>query len=164
MKVVESAPDEEQLALIDGAVAEAAPLLQIDLDQHSAAEIIAKVNEAIVALALGQPTPMAGNEDAPVLLGALWGSQLKRQFNWYWADVVVDDEFPEVAIISPQRELIAFPFSFVGVCIERQCICTIALAFNMLLAGTVPLEPGAYYNLMLDVHHIIPPYELPDSE
>ena len=43
-----------------------------------------------------------------------------RQFQWYWADVVIDDEFNEVAMISRNQEMIIFPFSFTAGCIAKQ--------------------------------------------
>ena len=81
-------------------------------------------------------------------------------------DVVIDDEFNEVAMISPNQEMIIFPFSFTAACIEKQCICTILLAFNMLLEndGIGEISPATYENIMLNIHHIVPPYTLePDG-
>ncbi len=85
---------------------------------------------------------------------------MARRFKWYWADVVIDDEFEEVAMISPNQEMIIFPLSFTAACIERKCICTILLAFNMLLENDRigEISPGTYENIMLNIHHIVPPY------
>jgi len=127
---------------------------------------MAKVNDAIVDLVFEKNTPVSKDENPDLLLGALWGTQMARQFRWYWADVVVDDQFNEVAVISPNQEMIIFPLSFVSAIIHKQCICTVMLAFNMLLEddriGTI--HPGAYENIMLDIHHIIPPYTLNEDE
>jgi hypothetical protein len=125
-----------------------------------------KVNESIVDLIFERPTPLSESENVELLLGALWGAQMSRQFQWYWADVVIDDEFNEVAMISPNREMIIFPFSFTAACIEKQCICTILLAFNMLLAkdGMGEISPGTYENIMLNIHHIVPPYTLEPND
>lgn len=166
MKVYESPPDAERLRLIEAVAGDAATLLDIDLQADLPKAIMAKVNEAIVDLVFARPTPVSEDENPHLLLGSLWGAQMARQFQWYWADVVIDDEFNDVAMISPHQEMIIFPFSFAAACIEKQCICTILLAFNMLLEndriGEIP--PATYENIMLNIHHIVPPYTLePDS-
>lgn len=166
MKVHESPPDQERLRLIEAVAGDAAALLDIDLQADSPETIMAKVNEAIIDLVFERPTPISEDENPNLLLGSLWGAQMARQFQWYWADAVIDDKFNEVAMISPNQEMIIFPFSFTAACIEKQCICTILLAFNMLLEndriGEIP--PRTYENIMLHIRHIVPPYTLePDG-
>lgn len=162
MKVIESPPNQERLQLIEAVIGDAAALLNINLQSDSPVSIMKKVNEAVVDLVFNRPTPVSEDEEPHLLLGSLWGAQMARQFEWYWADVVIDDQFNEVAMISPNQEMIIFPFSFTAACIEKQCICTILLAFNMLLEnnrlGEIP--PATYQNIMLNIHHIIPPYTL----
>lgn len=162
MKVEESTPDAERLELINAVIKEAGALLGVDPANDPPQQIMEKVNDAIVALALGTETPMSQEEDAHLLLGSLWGAQMARQFRWYWANVVIDDTYNEVAMIAPNREMIVFPFSFVEACINKLCISTVLLAFNMLLENdrSGEIEPGTYENIMLDIHHIIPPYTL----
>jgi hypothetical protein len=165
MKVQESPPDQERLRLIEAVAGDAATLLSIDLNADSPESIMAKVNEAVVDLVFKRPTPVADDENPDLLLGALWGAQMARRFNWYWADVVIDDQFDEVALISPNQEMIIFPFSFTAACIAGQCICTILLAFNMLLENDQvgQIAPGTYENIMLNIHHIVPPYLLDEE-
>jgi hypothetical protein len=165
MKVTETPPDNERLALLSAVTNDAAELLGIDLEADSPQSVMKKVNEAIVALVFGKPTPVAEDENPDLVLGCLWGAQMARQFNWYWADVVIDDSFNEVAMISPSQEMIIFPLSFVGACIQKQCICTVLLAFNMLLENDRigEITPGSYENIMLSIHHIVPPYTLETS-
>ena len=162
MKVQESPPDHERLGLIEAVVGDAAALLDVDLKADSSQAIMQKVNDAVVDMVFDRPTPVSDDENPHLLLGALWGAQMARQFRWYWADVVIDDEFNEVAMISPNQEMIIFPFSFTAACISKQCICTLLLAFNMWLEndriGEIP--PGTYENIMLMIHHIVPPYLL----
>ncbi len=87
---------------------------------------------------------------------------MARQFHWYWSDVVIDDDQNEIAVVSPNREMIIFPFSFVAACVNKQCISTVLLSFNMLLDNDRigEIEPGTYENIMLNIHHIVPPYML----
>jgi hypothetical protein len=165
MKVTESPPDEERRSLFGAVANDGATLLKIDLEGDLSRSIMAKVNEAIVAMAFGESTPVSEDENPDLLLGCLWGEQMTRQFNWYWADVVIDDSLNEIALISPNQEMIIFPLSFVGACIQRHCICTVLLAFNMLLENDRigEIEPGSYENIMLTIHHIVPPYTLETS-
>lgn len=165
MKVHESPPDAERLRLLNAVAEDAATLLGVDLHSDTPQSIIAKVNDSIVDLVFDRETPAADDENPDLLLGALWGAQLERQFGWYWADVVIDDQFNEVAMISPKQEMIIFPLAFTGAIIAKQCICTVALSFNMLLendqTGTIP--PRSYENIMLQIHHIVPPYTLEED-
>lgn len=166
MQVEESAPDQERLDLIAAVVGDAVALLGVNPEQDSPQAIMQKVNDAVVDLVFDRPTPVSDDENPHLVLGALWGAQMARQFNWYWADVTIDGQFQEVAMISPNQEMIIFPFSFTSACIEKQCICTLLLAFNMLLdnnrLGEIP--PGTYENIMLSIHHIVPPYVLEPDE
>lgn len=163
MKIFETPLDQRQIRLIEAvAGGRAAALLDIDRQADSPYSIMVKVNEAIVDLVFERPTLIPESENPIILLASLWGEQMARQFQWYWAEVVIDNEFKEVAMISPNREMIIFPFSFVEACINKQCICTILLAFNMLLEddrlGGIPA--ATYENIMLSIHHIVPPYTL----
>ncbi|HBH51937.1 MAG TPA: hypothetical protein DDY91_08605 [Planctomycetaceae bacterium] len=162
MKVQETPPDQKRLDLIQAVIVDAASLLDVDLKRDSPQAIMQKVNDAVVDLVFERPSPVSEDENPHLVLGALWGAQMARQFHWYWADVVIDEEFKEVAMISPNQEMIIFPFSFTAACIDKQCICTILLAFNMLLENDRigEISPGTYENIMLMVHHIVPPYEL----
>ena len=162
MKIVESAPDKERMTLINAVANDAATLLSIDIASDAPQSIVSKINDAIVDFVFDKDMPFSEDENPDLLLGALWGVQMVRQFNWYWADVVVDDQFDEVAIISPHQEMIIFPLSFTSAIINKQCVCTVLLAFNMLLEDdrTDTIPPGAYENVMLNIHHIVPPYTL----
>ena len=157
MKITESTPDEERMSLIRAVANDAAKLLRLDCDADTPQSIVSKVNDAIVDLVFGRTTPVSDDENPDLLLGALWGSQMARQFKWYWANVTVDDTFDEVAMISPNQEMIIFPLSFTSAILQKQCICTVLLAFNMLLeddrTGTMP--QGTYENIMLNIHHIV---------
>lgn len=166
MKIVESQPDEERMSLINAVADEAAALLSVNGESDSPQSIVSKIYDTTVDLVFGKQTPVSEDENPHLLLGALWGRQMERQFDWYWADVIIDDQFDEVAMIAPNQEMIIFPLSFTAAIIDRQCICTIMLAFNMLLEGTQfeEIPAGAYENIMLNIHHLIPPYTLEEPE
>ena len=150
------------MGLIDAVARDAAQYLGLSLKVNTPLEIIEKVNAIITNLVLDQPIDIPEGEEPDLLLGCLWGAQMQREFNWYWADVVIDNDVKEIAIVSPQQEMIIFPLSFVGACIQKQCICTVLLAFNMLMKkeGFDELKPSEYENIMLNIHHIVPPYSL----
>ncbi len=162
MDIKETPPSDERQGLINAVVRDAAQFLGVDNQKHTPKEIITTINQTIEDLVFARETPIPTGENSDLLLGALWGAQLQRQFNWYWADVMINDEIPEVALISPKQEMIIFPFSFVGACINKQCISTVELAFNMLLENKQlqTLPQGGYENIMLGIHHVIPPYTL----
>jgi len=162
MKVSESLPDQKRQSLIQSVIEDAAELLEVNLSEDLPVEIMKKVNDAILAIIFDKPTPITKEDNPDLMLGSLWGAQMARQFNWYWADVLLDDSIKELAMISPNKEMIIFPFSFVGACLDKQCISTVLLAFNMLLENDRigEIEPGTYENIMLNIHHIVPPYDL----
>lgn len=161
MIITETEPDSGRRELLAAVAGDAADLLGIGPGSNSPQAVMQLVDTAIVDLVFGRPTPVAEDENPDLLLGCLWGEQLVRQFDWYWTDVVVDNEFNEVAVIAPQQEMIVFPLSFAAACIHKQCVCTVLLAFNMLLEGRLDdASPGSYTNIMLSIHHIVPPYRL----
>lgn len=166
MNIVELEQTQERKELIDAVTHDAAQILDVDLENDPPQEIMKMVNETITNLVLNKPNPLNDHENKDLLLACLWGSQMQRHFNWYWADVTIDQNIKEVAMISPKQEMIIFPFSFVSACINKKCICTVLLFFNMLNKHSDfdQLEEGEYYNVMLDIHHIIPPYTLEPAD
>jgi len=106
------------------------------------------------------PAETLSEEDAPLVLGSLWGQQLVAQFGWQWAFVTFHDHGDSVApgVLSPDRSLAVYPIHFLVGCLQDSNVdCTVALAFNMLAAGKIgKLKPREYFNLMDGVHRIIP--------
>ncbi len=99
------------------------------------------------------------NERA-IPIGALWGMQMVRQFQWEWTLVEEDDEdaSKSVAVFDKRRSLGIYPFDYLFGCLENKAYPTILLAFNMLMAGSINTGPErAYENLMDGVQHIVPP-------
>jgi hypothetical protein len=60
--------------------------------------------------------------------------------------------------VSLDRSLVVYPIHFITGALEDSRVdATIALAFNMLEAGTVGKQkPKGYLNLMTGVHRIVP--------
>ena len=78
MHIAESPPNQERQELIDGVTGDAAAMLGVDLGSDSPQQIVTKVNDAIVALVFGKPTPVAGlvlytkrPSVAPPVMGAM---------------------------------------------------------------------------------------------
>lgn len=166
MKVLELNPNTERQELIQNVASDAAEILGVKRSSATPREVMEIIDKTVVDIVFNRPTNIPVDEEQDLLLGALWGVQLERQFDWYWTDVVLDDHINEVAVISPNQEMIIFPFSFVAACINKHCICTLLLSFNMLMENRDinNLPPGEYQNIMLGIHHLIPPYTLePDG-
>ena len=165
MNIQENGQDKERMGLIAGAAQDTARALGIDLDNYTHESVVSKIDSTIVDLVFDRETPVSSDKDCDLGLAALWGTQLVKGQDWYWADVVVNNEFNEVAVISPDKSMIIFPFAFVRGCIGRQCVCTISLCFNMLTDGSAfaQLPSGGYENILLHIRHVIPPYTLEPS-
>ena len=162
MKVIESPPSKERLQLLQAVAEDAAEILNVDIKNGNSKNIVEKINEVIINIIFEESNPIPKDEEPHLLLGCLWGEQMAKQFGWYWADVEIDEKFNEIAMISENQEMIIFPLSFVEVCLNKQCISTVALAFNMLLEDDRKgvFDRGSYENIMQSIHHFIPPYTL----
>ncbi len=107
--------------------------------------------------------PAAGvldGEDAPFALGSLWAEQLIRKLRWEWANIIFHDHgnSKAPAILSPDRALAIYPIHFlIGALKNPGVDVTIALAFNMLVAGKFgKVAPKSYLNVMESVRRIVP--------
>ncbi len=160
-QVSESTPDPERQELIDAVTRDAASYLGLDLVQATPGECVAAVNEAVTKLVFGEAVPFPEDEEPHLLLGCLWGAQMVREFQWEWVNIRAGD-IGDVAVASPSRDMVIFPFTFVQACIQKRRICTVELSFNMLLErkGEVIFHPAAYEDMMGHIHHIVPPYTL----
>jgi len=161
----ESPPNAERQELIASVTRDAATYLGMDLERHSAKQIVTEVNDVIMELVFSEATPIPDSEQPDILLGCLWGSQMVRELGWSWANLQFED-YTEVAVVSPSRDMAIYPFTFVGRCIAKQCICTVALSFNMLVQRRTEqvYPPGTYEDVMELIHHIVPPYTLTPAE
>lgn len=101
-------------------------------------------------------------DDAPLIIGSLWGEAIVSRFKWQWAMVNFHDHNNAVApaVLSPDRSLAIYPLHFLLGCFNDPHVdVTILLSYNMLKAGSLDgmkLKPGSYYNLMDSVHRIVP--------
>ncbi len=89
-------------------------------------------------------------------LGALWGQQLAKAFDWTW--VCLEGAGNLYAVVSKDRALVINPVYFIKSCLEMpELDCTIMLAFNMLQeAGFDEIDEKSYENVMEGVHRVIP--------
>ena len=124
------------------------------------------VIEAIDAFVYGwqkgkKPAPdVLAQEDAPEIMGSLWGTQLVARFKWEWTGIVFHDhgDSSAIGVAAPDRSLIVYPFHFVFGCLQNPNVdCTIALSYNVMNDGMLPTQPPkGYLNLMDHVHRIVP--------
>lgn len=97
--------------------------------------------------------------DRAMPLGALWGTQLVRQYGWEW--IIVDDDEDDssgVGVFDRQRSMGLYPFGYIFGCLEAQACPTILLAWNMLVEGALPdFDSRSYTDIMSGIRHIVPP-------
>jgi hypothetical protein len=162
--ITESPTDTERSQLISSVTQDAAKYLNLDLEQNTPIEIIKAVNEAITKTVFGESVPIPENEEQDLILGCLWGAQMVRELQWSWADIHVGNSL-DIAVVSPSRDMAIYPFTFVADCIGKRRICTVELAFNMLIErkDAPVFTPGTYENVMMHVKHIVPPYALEEK-
>lgn len=95
--------------------------------------------------------------DVALEVGAVWGEQFIRRFDWQWLSVR-HAKGDDLAVASPDRSLVVYPARFVRACLREPDIdCTAMLAFNMLAAGNISaMSAGRFQDLMLGVRRVIP--------
>lgn len=97
--------------------------------------------------------------DKALMMSAFWGEALIERFGWHWALLELEeDEDPQVAVISPDASLSVLPMLFIMHCFQdTDTDCTVALSYNMLLAGKLPsgVNPGDYVSLTTRVGRIV---------
>src|SRR5262245_22757084 len=88
-------------------------------------------------------------EQARLIFGSLWGEQLCKRFGWEWAQVNFGDESVAFGVVSPERSLVIYPLDFMLGCMQDPGVdVTVALSFNMLVAGRVPkMKRRSYTNV-----------------
>jgi hypothetical protein len=157
----ESPPEPERARLIGTVTKEAAVYLGVDPVTGSPARIVELVDAAIVRIVLGEQSSIPESEEKDFVLGCLWGTQMVREFDWSWADMRAGDRL-DVAVVSPERDMAIYPFTFIADCIAKRRVCTVALSFNMLIArkGEIIFPVKSYESVMMHIRHIIPPYAL----
>lgn len=159
--LTENPTEPERARLIEAVTKDGAIHLGVDVANDSPAHIVKIINETIVKLVFGEVAPIPDSEQKDLVLGCLWGSQMVREFGWSWVDIHFKDAL-DVAVVSPARDMAIYPFRFVGECIAKRCVCTVALSFNMLLErkGETIFPANSYENVMKHIRHIVPPYTL----
>jgi hypothetical protein len=149
------------LASLQNCARDGMKLLQLDATAEPKA-IVAAVDDFVYKWQKNQrPAPEVLNaEDAPYIMGSLWGEQVVRQLGWEWAKIIFHDNKDTVAhgVFTPDRALAIYPIPFVLRAMRDPRVdATIALSFNMLVAGKIRnLKPGEYSNLMPTIGRIVP--------
>ena len=99
-------------------------------------------------------------DDAPLIMGSLWGEAIVSRFRWEWAMVTFHDHGNSIApaVVSPDRALAIYPLHFLTGCFEDSAVdATILLAYNMLKTGPIGnVAPSSYRDVMDGVHRIVP--------
>ncbi len=91
-------------------------------------------------------------DDAPLIIGSLWGEALVSRFKWEWAMLTFHDHNNVVApaVVAPDRSLAIFPLHYLLGCFTDAGVeVEILQAYNLLKAGAIgESKPGEYFNLM----------------
>jgi hypothetical protein len=160
MKVTEQTVDESIRRHLPGAAAEGAALVGVSCE-NDPLMIVEAINAFIAEPPKRKWFRKVDNwNDRAMPLGSLWGVQMQRQFGWEWINMIQHDhdDLQVLAIFDRHRTVGVYPFHYIFGCLENEVYPTILLAFNMLMAGTIPkFERGSYVNLMDGVQHIVPP-------
>jgi hypothetical protein len=157
----ENPPNLERIRLIKAVTNDAAGFLGVDPVNGSPDAIVQKIDATIVEMVFGRATSIPADEEPDLLLASLWGAQMVREFGWAWVDMQFDDGV-DAAVVSPERDMVIYPFTFVAECLAKRRICTVELSFNMLVGRKAEMvfPPKSYEDVMMHIHHIIPPYTL----
>ena len=122
--------------------------------------VIAAVDAFVREMQQGGQSTLAGDSQPEMALGALWGEQLVRGLGWLWTAVTFHgaDDITTVAVVSPDRALVIYPFHFIHGCLEHAAPVTILLAWEILTHdGRVPSLPAdSFENVMDHAHHPVP--------
>jgi hypothetical protein len=152
--------DEKTMGSIRGCAGDALAVLGLD-PSTAPASIVEAADAFAHRWQKGDRPPtdeVEDTEEARLFFGSLWGEQLCRQFGWEWARIEFSDKTAAFGVVSPDRSLAIFPLDFMLGCMQDPGVdVTVALSFNMLLAGSVPkMGPRSYTNVMAQVHRIVP--------
>lgn len=92
------------------------------------------------------PKPYGEPAQAAVVLGMLWGDEVRRAFGWDWVFLEDDRGRETWGVVSPDRSYACYPHLFIGgKLMNPNSDNTILLLFNMMGAGNLPASsPGRY--------------------
>ena len=142
-----------------GCIVHAFQELPIGDASQTPTELAAQVDHCVDEWQAGRrPDPEKSDAiDTALGLGAVWGDQLVKEFGWEWT-VVIDGGQELYAVAPRDRSLVIYPGNYIKACLDDPTMdCTVALAFNMLVAGKISgIPPRSYEDVMSGVMHIVP--------
>ena len=132
----------------------ASQLLGIEPRSSTPSVIAAVVNEFVNQWQRGvQPdASLLPHDDAPLIVGSLWGEALVSRFRWIWVMVTIHDQQNIVcpAVVAPDRSMAIYPLDHLHECFSDPGVdVNILSSYNMLKSGSIDEgAPGEYRNLM----------------
>jgi hypothetical protein len=91
-------------------------------------------------------------EDAPLIIGSLWGEALVSRFKWDWAMLTFHDYNDALApaVVAADRSLVIYPLDYLHGCfVDPGIEVAVLKAYNLLKAGsTSEAQAGDFCNLM----------------
>ena len=160
--VSEGPLDKSTASLIQACAKDGIALLGLSKKAGEPAAVVEAIDAFVYAWQKGKrpPKKKLDPDDAPYMMGSLWGEQLVKRFGWEWRMITFHDHGDSVApgVCAPDRSLVVYPIHFLMGCFQDPDVdATVALSFNMLDAGGITGVPSkGYANLMDGVHRIVP--------
>lgn len=132
----------------------ASKVLGIEPRSSTPSIIASTVDEFVVAWQKGNrpADSVLTLDDAPLIIGSLWGEAIVSRFKWDWAMLTFHDHnnFLAPAVVAPDRSLAIYPLHYLQGCFTDATVeVTILQAYNLLKAGSAgDAKPGEYFDLM----------------
>lgn len=91
-------------------------------------------------------------DDAPMIIGSLWGEAIVSRFKWEWTIVTFPEHILAPAVVAVDRSRVIYPLDHLAICFTQPSAdIGIQRAYERLKAGLAQGEAGAYVDLMRDV-------------
>lgn len=97
-------------------------------------------------------------------LGALWGEEIGRTYDWEWERVWLDENEGQFvyAIVSPDRSMVIYPFRYLIACLEDGKPIAVSRVYQALGDEREGLDfpPGSYTDILANPEVLL----MPESE
>lgn len=87
-------------------------------------------------------------------LGASWGNQLVKEFEWSWICIEANG-VENYVVASPNRAIFIAPAPFIKLCLDKpDTRCNILFAYDLIAGGNLDTLPEkGYANVMVSLQH-----------
>jgi hypothetical protein len=135
-------------------------VLGMEPRQSTPSAIVAGLDEFVVQWQKGirPDQSLLSSDDAPLIMGSLWGEAVISRFGWQWAMVTFHDHDNAIApaVVSPDRAVAIYPLHHLTGCFVDSAEGSIVAAYNILKAGIDDAVPRSYSDLMESMRRVVP--------